>query len=641
MRSSGVARDADESTIIEGLPQARARAASDVNRHDPDREEKFKEAARGLRDPLRRRARATYDRYGHEGACARAASPELRGASLDLRPLRRVLRRRGAAASAAARAPVRPRGGDIAVSTTITLVQAATASRASELRGRRPLRDLQRPTAPSRAPRSSPATAAAAPGCCRPSRGPRSARLCGQVPATSAAATAGRPNSRASSARAAGARCDDARCASTSPPGIDAASACASAPRARPRPRRAAWGPVRARCRAGRRALPARRRRPRRRARRRRAGGGDRGDAGLSRRSTARVDVEVAPGTQPGEVITSDGLGIAAVRRPGAPGGPGAWSSTSCRPAQSSRATRCVAKNWPTHDRGEPGRASRCWASSSACSDDPPGAAGAARHRPSSCSRSCSTSPPAGGRSARTATSSVRGLRRPRRAAGAARPARAGRGALVEVSTSEVADDWAQRWRAVPRARRDPGPAVGAPPVERAPRGPRRRRRRSRHRRSAPARTRPPGCAWSCCWGWRRGARSPTWAAGRACSPSPRRSWGGHPCSASTRGGSRFRPPRSTTPRVNGVEVARAAVTTCSTTVPAPAAPTVVANLLRPLLLRWPQTAFAGETPRALVAAGGRPRGATRSRGPLPATALRETRRVAGGEWIALLLERP
>ena len=41
----------------------------------------------------------------------------------------------------------------------------------------------------------------------------------------------------------------------------------------------------------------------------------------------------------------------------------------------------------------------------------------------------------------------VRGLRGARRAAGAARPEAAAGDALVEVSTTEIADDWSERWR--------------------------------------------------------------------------------------------------------------------------------------------------------------------------------------------------
>ena len=63
----GVARDADETTIKKAFRRLARELHPDVNQHDPDAEQKFKEAAEAyeiLSDPERR---ATYDRYGHEG----------------------------------------------------------------------------------------------------------------------------------------------------------------------------------------------------------------------------------------------------------------------------------------------------------------------------------------------------------------------------------------------------------------------------------------------------------------------------------------------------------------------------------------------------------------------------------------------
>jgi ribosomal protein L11 methyltransferase len=73
---------------------------------------------------------------------------------------------------------------------------------------------------------------------------------------------------------------------------------------------------------------------------------------------------------------------------------------------------------------------------------------------------------------------------------------------------------------------------------------------------------------------------------------------------------------------------------------PGPGAPTVVANLLRPLLLRVAADGFAGEAPRTLVASGLLAHEGDEVAGAFAAHGLRETRRVAGGEWIALLLRR-
>src|SRR5579884_418556 len=63
----GVSRDADEATIKKAFRRLARELHPDVNSHDPQAEEKFKQAAEAyevLSDPGRR---ATYDRYGHEG----------------------------------------------------------------------------------------------------------------------------------------------------------------------------------------------------------------------------------------------------------------------------------------------------------------------------------------------------------------------------------------------------------------------------------------------------------------------------------------------------------------------------------------------------------------------------------------------
>src|SRR5215217_7422037 len=63
----GVARDAGEAEIKKTFRRLARELHPDVNRHDPEAEEKFKEAAEAyevLSDPQRRR---TYDTYGHDG----------------------------------------------------------------------------------------------------------------------------------------------------------------------------------------------------------------------------------------------------------------------------------------------------------------------------------------------------------------------------------------------------------------------------------------------------------------------------------------------------------------------------------------------------------------------------------------------
>src|SRR3990170_2208638 len=63
----GVSRDADETEIKKAFRRLARELHPDVNDHDPEAEEKFKEAAAAyevLSDAERRR---TYDAYGHEG----------------------------------------------------------------------------------------------------------------------------------------------------------------------------------------------------------------------------------------------------------------------------------------------------------------------------------------------------------------------------------------------------------------------------------------------------------------------------------------------------------------------------------------------------------------------------------------------
>src|SRR5512132_3490532 len=73
----GVARDADETTIKKAFRKLARELHPDVNAHDPDAEEKFKEAAGAyevLSDPERRRL---YDAYGEEGLRGRGYAPDM------------------------------------------------------------------------------------------------------------------------------------------------------------------------------------------------------------------------------------------------------------------------------------------------------------------------------------------------------------------------------------------------------------------------------------------------------------------------------------------------------------------------------------------------------------------------------------
>src|SRR5947209_9930048 len=63
----GVGRDADEREIKKRFRVVARELHPDVNKHDPEAEEKFKEAAEAYEILSDADRRSLYDRYGHEG----------------------------------------------------------------------------------------------------------------------------------------------------------------------------------------------------------------------------------------------------------------------------------------------------------------------------------------------------------------------------------------------------------------------------------------------------------------------------------------------------------------------------------------------------------------------------------------------
>jgi len=118
----GVARDASEGEIKKAFRRLARELHPDVNGHDPEAEEKFKAAAEAyevLSDPERR---ATYDRYGAEGLRSGGYQPSGFGSFADIFD---AFFGGGADMFGGGRAGP-AQGGDVAVTATIELAEAAT-----------------------------------------------------------------------------------------------------------------------------------------------------------------------------------------------------------------------------------------------------------------------------------------------------------------------------------------------------------------------------------------------------------------------------------------------------------------------------------------------------------------------------------
>ncbi len=129
----GVSRDASEQQVKKAFRMLARELHPDVNAHDPQAEEKFKEAAEAyeiLSDPERR---ATYDRYGHEGLRSGGYAPNFDGFGSigDLFDAffggGSPFGGRSAGGPGGGPAP----GGDIAVAVEVDLLQAAQGASVS------------------------------------------------------------------------------------------------------------------------------------------------------------------------------------------------------------------------------------------------------------------------------------------------------------------------------------------------------------------------------------------------------------------------------------------------------------------------------------------------------------------------------
>jgi molecular chaperone DnaJ len=118
----GVARDASAQDVKKSFRRLARELHPDVNAHDPQAEEKFKEAAEAyeiLSDPERR---ATYDRYGHEGLRSGGYAPNFDGFG-SIGDLFDAFF--GGSSPFGGRSTGPAAGGDVAVAVEVDLLQAS------------------------------------------------------------------------------------------------------------------------------------------------------------------------------------------------------------------------------------------------------------------------------------------------------------------------------------------------------------------------------------------------------------------------------------------------------------------------------------------------------------------------------------
>ncbi len=122
----GLGRDADDTEIKKTFRRLARELHPDVNRHDPEAEEKFKEAAEAYEILSDEERRATYDRFGFEGLDSRGYASQAHGfgsfadifdAFFGGDPFGAAFGRGGGG---------RVQGGDIAVEVDVSLAEAAT-----------------------------------------------------------------------------------------------------------------------------------------------------------------------------------------------------------------------------------------------------------------------------------------------------------------------------------------------------------------------------------------------------------------------------------------------------------------------------------------------------------------------------------
>jgi molecular chaperone DnaJ len=121
----GVARDAGEAEVKKAFRGLARELHPDVNKHDPEAEEKFKEAAEAYEILSDAERRATYDRYGFEGLDSRGFGSAAHGFGSFADIFDAFFGGDPFGAFGGRAAAGRVQGGDVGVEVQITLEQAA------------------------------------------------------------------------------------------------------------------------------------------------------------------------------------------------------------------------------------------------------------------------------------------------------------------------------------------------------------------------------------------------------------------------------------------------------------------------------------------------------------------------------------